>query len=73
MNVPIQEPRKPKFIFRASLTRVTDCKVVNIMNKNTLITTAIDDSFTLFDYDQRVNGQPKFIQKYKTIAEPIQV
>lgn len=41
---------------RASLTRVTDCKVANILGKNTLITTAIDDSFALFDYDQRVNG-----------------
>lgn len=73
LNLPVLEPKKPKFILQASLTRVTDCKVLKVNNKNLLFSCANDDSFSIFDFQQREAGCPKFLQKYKTIAEPIQV
>lgn len=60
-------------MLQASLTRVTDSKVRKMGNKNLLLTCAIDDSFSIFDYEQREGGCPKFLQKYKTVAEPVQV
>jgi hypothetical protein len=43
------------------------------MGRSVLIACAIDNSFCLFDFERRVDGEPKFIQKYATIAEPLQV
>lgn len=65
--LPILDLKKPKFIMQCSLTRVTDCSMFNLMGKNTMIVTAIDNSFSLFDIEQRINGEPKFLCKYKTI------
>ena len=70
--LPVYEPRKPKFILQASLTRITDVKVMSL-GKNIMATCSNDDSFSLFDFEQRVNGDPKFIQKYKTISTPTQI
>lgn len=73
VSVPIFEAHKPKFILQASLTRVTDCKVATINNKRILLSCSIDESFAMFDYEQRVDGIPKFIQRYCTPTEPTQI
>ena len=66
------ELNKPKFIMPASLTRVNCCKIASF-NEKILITTSIDGTFSLFDFIQRKNGDPTFIQKYKAPGEPISI
>jgi hypothetical protein len=71
--VPISELKKPKFILHANLQRICDVIIANLANRNMMITCGIEGSASLFDYEQRVNGEPKFVHKYGTIAQPIQV
>ena len=51
--MPVYEPRKPKFMMQASLTRLTSCSVVNFSinpTKKFLITSDIFNTFSIFDY-----------------------
>jgi hypothetical protein len=52
---------------------VSDCKVMDINSKKILVSCSADESFTLFDYEKRQDGCPKFIQKYGTLCEPTQI
>ena len=71
--LPLYDLRKPKFILQASLNRVVCCSMWTHANKNVLVSADNADSFCLFDFEQRVEGKPKFLQKYKTAGEPVQV
>ena len=74
MCFPLYELRKPKFILQASLNRIVSCSLWGIgNNKNILLSADNADSFCLFDFDKRVDGNPSFLQKYKTIGEPVQI
>ena len=70
--IPVYDLRKPKFILQASLCRIV-CSRIWQKNKPILISADNADSFCLFDFEKRTNSQPTFLQKYKTIAEPVQI
>lgn len=73
LSLPIYELRKPKFILQATLNRITSVKVWQPSNKPILVSADNADSFCLFDLEHKVEGQPQFLQKYKTCGEPVQI
>ena len=69
---PAYELRKPKFILEASLTRIVSCSIWG-GPRPILLSADNSDSFCLFDFEQRVDGKPKFLQKYRAPGEPVQI
>ncbi len=64
INFNYKEPKKPKFILEASLYKVIQAKLAESFNEKLLLTLSADKSFSLFDYVQRKDGKPIFLQKY---------
>ena len=67
---PFKEPKKPKYILEASMSKILQVRVPSF-NENLLLTLSyFDGSVSLFDHTKRVNGCPQFLQKYKCLEQP---
>lgn len=74
LALPLHDLRRPKFFLQATLNRVVSCCLWDpLPNKHILLSADNADSFCLFDYEQRVGGNPTFLQKYRTPGEPVQI
>jgi hypothetical protein len=71
--LPWDRLNKPKFIIEASLVRVNQTKIVEYQNTALMTCLNADNSFTLFDFNKRESGVPKFIQKYGVPFEPTSI
>lgn len=64
---PFKEPRKPKYILEASMSKVVQLRVPGF-NENLFASLSYyDGAISIFDHTKRVDGCPLFLQKYKCL------